>query len=87
MDRGNDLRSVADGGGHALHGAGADIANGKDAAAAGLQRQPVLRDVSTRQHVSGYELSGKWPRVGRSRPRFGISAVVTLPKGVPHRSA
>ena len=42
MDRSNHLRAVADRGRDALDRAGADVADGEDAAAAGFQRIAVV---------------------------------------------
>ena len=45
MDGGDDLGAVADRGGDALDRADAHVADGEDAAAAGLERQAVLADL------------------------------------------
>src|SRR6476469_4969100 len=45
VDRGDDLRAVADRGGDTLDRAGADVADGEHAAAAGLQRQALVAKV------------------------------------------
>src|SRR5215472_9878796 len=50
VDRGHDLGAFAHGGGHALDRAPADIADGEDALAAGLESGAILRQILSRAH-------------------------------------
>ena len=49
MDCSDHLSSVAHRSGHAFYRAGAHVAHGEDAAAAGFERQAGLRNVGARQ--------------------------------------